>query len=114
MTQINKPKFNESDPPQEVLFNATSKRNLTPSEQPYVLAGANERAQIKLTKREIECCHMLVFGYSANYIARKLKISTRTAEHYIDSLKLKLQCKSKYALGEKIREILKISIHKDS
>ncbi|OGT60429.1 MAG: hypothetical protein A3F14_00295 [Gammaproteobacteria bacterium RIFCSPHIGHO2_12_FULL_43_28] len=48
-----------------------------------------------LAGREIEVFKKLLLGYSARQIAEVIKISPKTVESYIDSIKLKLQAKSK-------------------
>lgn len=63
-------------------------------------------AYATLTKRELECCQWLIFGYSNSRIAKKLNISARTVEHYINSLKIKLRCTSKRSLTEYLRQKL--------
>lgn len=47
------------------------------------------------TAREIEVFKRLLLGYTAKEIGNILKISPKTAEAYIDNIKLKLQAKSK-------------------
>lgn len=48
-----------------------------------------------LTKREMEVLRCVVLGHTAKKIGQHLNISFRTAEIYIDTLKLKLKCVSK-------------------
>lgn len=48
-----------------------------------------------LTLREIEVFKRLLIGYSARQIGEKLGISAKTVEGYIESIKLKLQAKTK-------------------
>lgn len=48
-----------------------------------------------LTKRETEVFNYILLGYSAKRIAQTLNISPRTAEAFIDNLKLKFKCNSK-------------------
>ena len=53
-----------------------------------------------LTRRESEILKFVILGYTAKRIGRELKISFRTVEKYIDSLKLKFRCNSKGELVE--------------
>lgn len=53
---------------------------------------------LKLSKRELECLHYLLMGKSAKETAASLKISHRTIESYIESMKNKLGCFSKSQL----------------
>ena len=50
---------------------------------------------LKLTKREVECLFYVLRGKTAVHIGRALDISTKTAESYIASAKVKLGCKNK-------------------
>lgn len=47
---------------------------------------------IRLSKRQMECLFYLVRGMSAKQIARKLNLSNRTVEDYLENLKLKFDC----------------------
>lgn len=64
-------------------------------------------ADNNLTKRQLDCAFHLVLGCTLKEIAANLKISPKTAEHHIDSIKNKLDC---YTRSELIKKILKISI----
>jgi DNA-binding CsgD family transcriptional regulator len=48
-----------------------------------------------LVGREIEVFKLLLLGYSSREMGEKIKISPKTIEGYIESLKLKLQAKTK-------------------
>ena len=50
---------------------------------------------ICLSSREIDVFKRLLLGYSSRQTGELLKISTKTVESYIDTIKLKLQSKSK-------------------
>lgn len=47
------------------------------------------------TKRERQCLGYILQGYKAKDIAAKLQLSTRTIEHYIESMKYKIGASSK-------------------
>jgi DNA-binding CsgD family transcriptional regulator len=51
-----------------------------------------------LTQQERLCLEMFRQGNSAQSTAAKLNISRRTVEHYIDNVKIKLNCNSKWDL----------------
>lgn len=51
-----------------------------------------------LSSRELEVMSYLLHGGSAHYIANQLHLSKRTIEHYIENIKNKLQCQSKFDL----------------
>jgi DNA-binding CsgD family transcriptional regulator len=45
-----------------------------------------------LSKRHLECLYYLVKGFSVKQISNALGLSSRTVEHYIEAIKLKLNC----------------------
>lgn len=54
---------------------------------------------VKLTNREYEVAKLVMKGeISAKSIAKALKISSRTVEHFIHEIKQKLKCPHKYEL----------------
>jgi len=53
-----------------------------------------------LTRREYDVLKNLLKGYTAKKIAKNLLLSPRTIEGYIENLKTKLQCSSKYHIIE--------------
>ena len=57
-----------------------------------------------LTPRELECLYFLVRGKTITAISVLLNLSKRTVEHYIDNIKVKLNCGSKAALIEYLIE----------
>ncbi len=63
-----------------------------------------------LTDRELECSHLLLLGYSAKEIARKMQISKRTTEFYLHKLKLKCHCSNRAQLTSFLRSKLQIRI----
>jgi DNA-binding CsgD family transcriptional regulator len=54
----------------------------------------------KLSKREFQCICLMVRGLSANSIGKKLGLSKRTIEDYIERAKNKLGCSNKAELIE--------------
>lgn len=54
-----------------------------------------------LTKRQLDCLFYLVKGMTAKQIAKKLDLSHRTIEHYIDAIKIKLKCENRRDLISK-------------
>ncbi len=57
---------------------------------------------IKLSKREAECLIYLKQGFRSKEIAKILEISYRTVEAYCDTLRQKMNCKSRLELVGKI------------
>lgn len=57
-----------------------------------------------LTKHESFCLFYLVRGNTAKLIAKKMNISFRTVETYLENIKIKLNCKNKSELIEKAIE----------
>lgn len=53
-----------------------------------------------LTGRELDCAIELLKGKTIKEIAKKLKLSPRTAEHHVEHIKTKLSCKKKSELIE--------------
>lgn len=75
-------------------------RSLNPQ---YVLC--DDFSIFNLTEREGHCLFYLVRGKTAKEISEKLYISRRTVEQYIDSIKVKFNCKKKSDLIEKAIQI---------
>jgi DNA-binding CsgD family transcriptional regulator len=57
-----------------------------------------------ITKRQKECLHYLVRGMTIKEIGSILGLSPRTVEHYIEALKIKLDCNSRSQLIAKVLE----------
>lgn len=57
--------------------------------------GTEDFNNVYLYGREIEVFKKILLGYSARQIADVIKISNKTIESYIDSIKVKLQAKTK-------------------
>lgn len=58
--------------------------------------------QYDITKRQQDCLHYLVKGMTIKEIAHVLGLSPRTVEHYIEALKVKLNCNSRSQLIAKV------------
>jgi DNA-binding CsgD family transcriptional regulator len=54
-----------------------------------------------LSKRQSQCLFHLLSGKSASAIGKKLNLSTRTIEAYLDDIKTKLNCHCKTDIFEK-------------
>lgn len=65
-------------------------------------------AYLSLTKREIDVLKFLANGFPANYVAKKLHLSSRTVENNIAIIKSKLDCKSKVELILKAQDMVSI------
>ena len=57
---------------------------------------------IVLTPRELECLEYTVKGFTAKEIAKKLLLSPRTVEEYLNQLKLKFEVSSKQQMIQKV------------
>ncbi|MCC5792638.1 MAG: helix-turn-helix domain-containing protein [Legionellaceae bacterium] len=55
-----------------------------------------------LTTRENECLELTIKGFTAKEIAKKLSISPRTVEEYLNQVKLKMRVSSKQQLIQKV------------
>lgn len=62
----------------------------------------SEYPDVYITKREAETMFWVVQDYTNAYVAEKMDLSTRTIEFYVKNLRMKLQCKTKKELIEKI------------
>lgn len=76
------------------MLNNSQQLNLTPCSN-YRLDLGQEFDNQYLTKREIDVLRCVILGYTSKKIGQQLNISFRTAEAYIETLKLKLKCFSK-------------------
>lgn len=52
----------------------------------------------KLSRQELHCMKYLAQGFSVSQIAHAVEISIRTVEHYLESIKNKLTCYTKFEL----------------
>lgn len=64
-------------------------------EEPSLAALCGWKNLLKLSKRERECLLLLKKGYTCQAIGEYLKLSARTVEHYIDSVKNKLDLETR-------------------
>jgi PAS domain S-box-containing protein len=71
-------------------------------EERYYLSG--EYQGIHLTQREAQCLVCLAHGYSIKQIGKKLELSPRTVEAYLNRVKVKLKCNTKTELIAKAIE----------
>ena len=63
---------------------------------------AGSYPNVELSQREMECLFYTLSGRSAKETAAILGLSIRTIEHYLENLKLKLDCSSKTQLRHKL------------
>lgn len=64
--------------------------------QKVLLQSHIENKQYKLNKREIQCLTLLVKEYSLKEMAKKLNLTERTVNHYIQRINKKFGTKNKY------------------
>lgn len=69
----------------------------------------SEINNVYLSKRQLECAKLILNGLTAKEIGAVLKLSTRTIEGYINSIKTKLSCYNRSELILKLSEIFKSS-----
>lgn len=67
----------------------------------------------KLTLRENDCLRLTLQGLSAREIADNLMISHRTVEYYLDHIKLKFGCSTKYELFSHIQILRNLDLPND-
>ena len=65
------------------------------------LSGRPSSTHFDLTKRQIDCLALLVKGMSYKETGKKLNLSPRTVEHYVDAVKMKLNCDTRSELISK-------------
>lgn len=62
--------------------------------------------KMQLTKRQLECCHLLMQGKTIKEIAITIGLSRRTVEDYLSHIRSKLGCNNKTELIIKLTTIL--------
>lgn len=87
------------------LFYEKSSVFVFPCNRDQFLRKMGLGAALTLTPQEKKTLKLASKGYPAPFIANQLRLSTRTAENYIASIKSKLSCKSKVSLIQKAQEI---------
>jgi DNA-binding CsgD family transcriptional regulator len=87
------------------LFALTNGESLATNQQ-LKKSHANSINQYGLSKRQIQCLHYLMENNSIKEIARKLELSPRTVEHYLESVKCKLNCRTRIELIKKASQLI--------
>jgi len=59
----------------------------------------------ELTPRQIDCLIYLVKGMTIKQIAKELDLSPKTVEHYLEAIRKKLRCHSRYELITKALQL---------
>ncbi len=62
--------------------------------------------KISLTKRQLECCHLLMQGKTIKEMASIIGLSIRTVEDYLTHIRVKLGCRNKTELIIKLTTLL--------
>lgn len=65
----------------------------------------NNANTLGLSKRQSECLHYLIHGMTIKQIAKILGLSPRTVESYLENLKVKFNCHTKFDLISKVLEM---------
>ena len=83
-------------------FRINNKKNLGVLCVSFVLTERKiirpQKSFTKLSKRQNECLYFLATGMTIKEIARTMALSPRTIEHYLEAIKIKLNCKSRSEL----------------
>ncbi len=82
-----------------------SKEQFTTLNRQVLLSKLGFKELLELTAREIDVLKYMLHGYPSSYIAENLKISKKTVENYLATIKCKLGCENKVKLIEKARTI---------
>ncbi len=61
-----------------------------------------------LTERQMDCLYYLVKGMTIKQISEKMQLSARTVEHYLEAVKSKLECKTRFDLVDKALQMQEI------
>lgn len=91
------------------VFYEQPKNLILPIERELLWKKLGFDSDSKLTPRETDLLKFLAYGYPASFIATELRLSQRTIENYIATIKSKLSCKSKAELIQKAR--YKLGLH---
>lgn len=96
------------------LAHLLSLRNFNAITDPRKQFIAMGNELVCLTKREIDCAHLVLLGYSAKEMAHRLGISVYTVQIHIKNLKNKLKCNSRSMLVDKIlsSDLVKVIINR--
>jgi DNA-binding CsgD family transcriptional regulator len=73
--------------------------------QPVELLLDNYSNEFGLTKRQLDCLLHLVKGKTMKEIGKYLNLSHRTVGHYLETIKLKMECETKSDIIEKALRI---------
>lgn len=57
---------------------------------------------VYLTRRESQCCLLLLYGLTMRDIAQELELSARTVEYYLNNIKRKMGCYYRDQLVKKL------------
>jgi DNA-binding CsgD family transcriptional regulator len=74
---------------------------MLPPYQGLLESRSSAKSNYDLTTRQLDCLFSLMKGMSIKQIAKHLSLSPRTIEHYLESIKIKMDCASRVELFEK-------------
>ncbi|MBS4168711.1 helix-turn-helix transcriptional regulator [Parachlamydia sp. AcF125] len=86
-------------------FYEQPKTLIFPSQHQLFMEKIGFRPPLSLTPREKDILRFIASGYPASYIAEQLRLSQRTVENYIATLKCKLSCSSKVELIQEAQKL---------
>lgn len=94
---------NDDDVVSKVLKRKVNKKDVTTSKRKSYALGA-KYGDAYFTKREAECMIFLLQCKTINKVAEILGLSPRTAEFYIERMKKKVGCRTRFELVDLIHE----------
>lgn len=83
-------------------------QELSVVERENLIASLGYSKFLKLSKQEIVCLNLLIEHLTYEEIARKMKLSPRTIEHYMESAKIKLEVEDRvelFAFARKLKQL---------
>ncbi len=71
----------------------------------HVIVSKKHNDRNELTERQLDCVYYLVKGMTFKQIGKELNLSPRTVEHYIENIKVKFDCFSRFDLITKALQL---------
>jgi DNA-binding CsgD family transcriptional regulator len=68
--------------------------NCRPKKSRIILIHNESKRPVPIPKQQMKCLDLLMEGYTGKEVARKLGLSLRTVNHYLEALRDKLGCKT--------------------
>ncbi len=75
-------------------------------------SGLTKNGKLRpLSTRQAECLYYYVLGFSAKEIGRRLELSFRTVQNYLNTIKEKLSCETSNELKNKVKSVINVSVN---